>query len=72
MKWFWSIRYAVHTWPEKFMLWFVWKLPRKLVMWCAVRVGAHATTPPYGDTVVPELTFLDALKRWDSPEKGGA
>jgi hypothetical protein len=34
-------------------------------MWCYVRVGAHATTGRYGDTVVPELSMMDALQRWD-------
>lgn len=26
---------------------------------------AHATTEEYGATIVPELTAIDALKRWD-------
>jgi hypothetical protein len=33
-------------------------------MWAAVRLGAHATQGEYSNTVVPELTFVDALKRW--------
>jgi hypothetical protein len=41
-----------------------WKLPRRLVYWCAVRVGAHATTGAYSSQVVPDLTFTDALQRW--------
>jgi len=40
-------------------------LPRKLVYWCAVRVGAHATQGPYSNQEVPALTFMDALKRWE-------
>lgn len=42
-----------------------WRLPRRLVMWCYIRVGAHATTGRYENTVVPELSMMDALKRWD-------
>lgn len=49
----------------KLVMWFVWKLPRWLVYWCAVRLMAHATTGQWGHQVVPELTALDALKRWD-------
>lgn len=49
---------------EKFWMWLAWRLPRVLVKWAAVRLGAHATTGDYSDTVVPELTFMDALKRW--------
>jgi hypothetical protein len=41
-------------------------LPKKLVYYAALRIGAHATTGVYSDTVVPELTFLDALQRWPS------
>lgn len=43
------------TMIEKLTIWIAWKLPRRLVMWCAVRVHAHATLPPYGDQVVPEF-----------------
>jgi len=50
---------------EKFYLWFVWKLPKKLVRWCTIRVGANATTGKYSNQNVPRLTFMDALKRWE-------
>jgi hypothetical protein len=49
---------------EKLIMWLVWKLPRKLVYWCAIRVGAHATTGKYGTTEPPKLLFMDAIKRW--------
>lgn len=58
-------RYLISKWRESALLWIAWRLPRKLVMWCYIRVGAHATTGRYGSTVVPELTMMDALKRWD-------
>ena len=51
---------------ERFALWLAWKLPRCLVMWCAIRLMAHATTGEHSDTVVPELSAMDALKRWES------
>lgn len=50
---------------ERFYLWFVWLLPRDLIYWCAIRLGAHATTKKYSAQIVPELTFMDALKRWE-------
>lgn len=49
---------------EKFWTWLAWKMPRRLVYWCSIRLGAHATTGEFGNTVVPELTFVDALERW--------
>lgn len=45
--------------------WLADRVPRRLAYFCAIRVGAHATVGKYGDTVVPELHFMDALKRWD-------
>lgn len=51
---------------EKIQMWIAWKLPHWLVKWAAVRLMAHATTGVYGSTIVPELTAVDALKRWPS------
>jgi hypothetical protein len=34
-------------------------------MWCAVRLMAHATVGQYSKQIVPELTAIDALKRWN-------
>ncbi|MBU2527689.1 MAG: hypothetical protein KKC03_13920 [Bacteroidetes bacterium] len=50
---------------EKFYLWFVWKLPRKIVYWCAIRLIANATQGKWGTQIVPELKAMDALKRWE-------
>lgn len=41
-----------------------WLLPRRVVMWAYIRVGSHATTGEYSNTVVPELSMMEALKRW--------
>lgn len=51
---------------ERFWMWLAWKLPKPLVNWATVRLFAHATTGQYGHTVVPELTAMDALKRWET------
>ena len=50
---------------EKMQMWVAWHLPKWLVMWATVRLAAHATTGKYGTTVVPELTVIEALRRWD-------
>jgi hypothetical protein len=49
-------------------MWLAWRLPRSLAMWACVRVVAYASTGKYGDTVVPELTAMDALKRWNGDD----
>lgn len=43
----------------------VWRLPRWLCRWAYIRVAAHATTGDYSSTVVPELSMMDALQRWE-------
>lgn len=52
---------------DRIWLKLAWLVPRRLAYWCAIRIGAHATTGEYGHTIVPELTFMDALKRWEEP-----
>lgn len=60
--------YRLRKMSERFWMWVAWHMPKVLVKWCYVRVGAHATTGKYGKTVVPELSMMDALKRWDDDE----
>lgn len=51
---------------EKILIWLAWKLPKCLVKWAAIRLFAHATHGQYSNTVVPELTAMDALQRWET------
>lgn len=39
-------------------------LPNDIVCYCAIRVVAEATTGKYSDTVVPELSAIDAVQRF--------
>jgi hypothetical protein len=50
---------------EKLAMKIAWALPRRVVYWCAIRLGCNATQGPYGDQVVPDLLMMDALKRWE-------
>ncbi len=50
---------------QRFYMWLVWQLPRSLVYFAAIRLVAHATQGRWGDTVVPDLTAMEALLRWD-------
>lgn len=60
-----DLRYELNKLTDKAIMALAWLLPKRLVMWCAVRVGAHATTGQYSNQLVGELTFLEALKRWN-------
>lgn len=50
---------------DKIAMKIAWWLPRDVVYWCTIRLGCHATQGQYGSQVVPDLLFMDALKRWD-------
>ena len=41
-------------------------LPRRVAYFASIRVMAHATTGAFAGQIVPELTAMDALQRWDS------
>jgi hypothetical protein len=51
------------------MFWLVKRLPSKLLYYCFLQVMAHSTCGKYGSTIVPELTGMEALKRYEK-DKG--
>lgn len=50
---------------SEIQMWVAWHIPKWLVYWASIRLISHATTGKYSSTVVPEITAMDALKRWD-------
>lgn len=60
------MRYEWEKLKERIITAVVWALPKKIIYWSAIRLMAHATTGEHGNTVVPELTGLTALKRWET------
>lgn len=53
-------------WRERFAGWLAYRLPRRLVYWCGMRLWVNGTTGRYGTTEAPALTVNDALDRWRS------
>jgi hypothetical protein len=51
---------------EKFYRWLAWHLPRDVAYWATIRLGAYATAGPWRNQVVPNLTLMETLKRWES------
>lgn len=51
---------------EKIWEYLAWKLPRRLVYWCAIRLAAAATTGRYSSRTPDEVSVLDALDAWES------
>jgi hypothetical protein len=50
---------------EKLWIWLAWKLPKPLVYWATIRLGAHATQDQWGNESPTDLLMMTALKRWD-------
>ena len=50
---------------ERLYKWIAWRLPKKLVYWCAIRLLSHATQGKWGNQEVPKLLAMDALNRWE-------
>ena len=47
-----------------FWYWVVKLLPVKLVYFSFMHVMAHSTTGKYENTIVPDLTWIDAVDRY--------
>jgi hypothetical protein len=54
-----------HVRKDKIQMWVAFRLPKWLVMWATVRLVVHATSGKYETTIVPELTAMEALQRWE-------
>ena len=59
-RWYWHVTRTRQDIPRKI----AWMLPRSVAKWAYIRVGAHATTGQYADTIVPDLGMMEALERW--------
>jgi hypothetical protein len=61
------VRYHARRQYRKQREWLLWRLaklvPRPVRYWVLIQAGAVATTGEYGDTVVPDLRFMEALER---------
>ncbi len=49
---------------DKIYMFLAWHMPKRLIMWCAMRIGANATQGKYDTQIVPDLKFMDAIDRW--------
>ena len=42
-----------------------WKMPKRIVNWCYIRVGIYATSGEWGDTDISEIGMMEAYGRWE-------
>jgi len=64
-----ELSYSFRRWCEHLLIAFVWKLPKKLVYWCAIRVAAEATAGKYGNEMPDTVSIITALTRWEKDKK---
>ncbi len=67
-KWFslkCDIRYAWIRFKEKVVMKIAWSLPKSLVYWSGIRLMSHATIGQWSNQIVPDLTVVEALTRWE-------
>jgi len=50
---------------EKLFEYLAWKMPRRLVYWCAIRLMSSATCGKYSDTHPDEISVIEALDAWE-------
>ncbi len=53
----------------KFWYWIVNLLPKRIIYFCFMHVMAYSTTGKYGKTVVPDLSGMEAIKRYENAMK---
>jgi hypothetical protein len=55
---------------DRFWIWLAWHLPRRLVYWCAIRVGTHEPKTLTPDEfavweMCGDRRVMDALRFWE-------
>jgi hypothetical protein len=50
---------------DRLWLALAFKLPQRLVYWCAIRLLSRATVGEYYETEVSSITAICAIKRWE-------
>ncbi len=48
-----------------FYRWLAYKLPKKLVYWCAIRLWVNGTGDKYLTTHASRVRVITVLKRWE-------
>lgn len=62
---YWRFTYWLRTKREKLVMWFIRKLPKWIIYRSFIRLWAHGTSGKYGATSPDDLTWQEALNRWE-------
>lgn len=61
---FYRIKIRFMQLPTRFMMWLVYHLPKSVIYYSTIRLVAAVTTGKYSNTIVPELSAMDAIQRY--------
>ncbi len=50
---------------DKFYEWLAYKLPKRLVYFCGIRLMVHGTGRTYSTTTVSSVRAITLLRRWE-------
>lgn len=53
---------------QRIARWIANRLPKDVVYFAGIRIWSHATSGEYGNTIVPEVTMDDCIRRWPSQD----
>ena len=53
----------------EFWLWIAGRLPKRLISACLIKAIAFATSGECGNTIVPQMTAMEVLGRWEKEYK---
>ncbi len=59
-----AMKYQIRHRNDKVLIWLARRLPKQLKMRVYFDILAHSTTGKYGNTIVPEITAMDAIDRY--------
>jgi hypothetical protein len=54
---------------DRFWRWLAWKMPRRLVFWCASRLFSHAAMDTKSGDEMVEMNWIDAIHKWNEQSR---
>ncbi len=63
-----ELQYQATKKTERLQRQIVWLLPRWLIKWATVRSTLYATNGKWSKTVVPKITAMEVLNRWEQSD----
>jgi hypothetical protein len=64
-----NIRTQPSRWMEAFSFWLAYRLPKRLVLCCFIRVFAYGTTGEWESEDCASVTAVTLMQRWPYEEK---